>query len=146
MIKFIVMNTTINVRGDAISIDMKEHIIRIKNNDALTNLLACDTEAVTDELVLEIKKQYQTLFNKDFNVADKSIAVEIWAHVYIEKFADAVATLTSINFIDTLAEKIIERCEIIDIGESGYDDNRFVWDNLTYLKSTIAKLLPKKAM
>lgn len=140
------MNTTISIRDKAISIDMKEHIMHIKNNDALTNLLAEDTEAATDELVLKIKKQYHTLFNKDFEVADKSIAVEIWAHVYVEKFSDAVASLTSINFIDELAEKIIERCEIIDIGENGYDYNRFVWDNLAYLKSTIAKLLPKKAM
>jgi hypothetical protein len=140
------MNTTINVRDKIINIDMREHIIHINNNDALTSLLAEETEAATDELVCEIKKIYRALFNNDFDVADKSIAVEIWAHVYVEKFADAVATLTSINFIDELAEKIIERCEIIDIGESGYDYNRFVWDNLAYLKSTIAKLLPKKAM
>jgi hypothetical protein len=140
------MNTTINVRDKIINIDMREHIIHINNNDALTSLLAEDTEVITDELILEIKKTYRTLFNKDFDVANKSIAVEIWAHVYVEKFSDAVAALTSIGFIDKLTEEITERCEIIDIGESGYDYNRFVWDNLAYLKSTIAKLLPKKAV
>ncbi len=65
------------------------------------------------------------------------MAVEIWAHVYAEKFAEAVKNFSSINFVDKIAEKILHHAEIIDIGEKGHDDNRFVWDSLAVFKSAI---------
>ncbi|MEP6465224.1 MAG: hypothetical protein ABJB05_02915 [Parafilimonas sp.] len=140
------MNTSINIRNKTVDINMEEHIIHITNNNSLVSLLADDTEVITDELVLAIKKTYHDIFNTELDVSDKSIAVEIWGHIYAEKFADAVESLTSINFIDKLAEKIIHHCKIIDIGEPGYDNNRFVWNGLAPFKSAIANLLPKKAM
>ncbi|HEY2727930.1 MAG TPA: hypothetical protein VGI61_12195 [Parafilimonas sp.] len=138
------MNYTITVLDNKIDVRLEDHIIHITNNDALTNLLACNTETKTEQLVHSIKIAYYKLFNKNLEVSDASMAVEIWAHVYTEKFADAVQSSASIKLIDKLAEKVIERCEIIDIGEHGHDYNRFVWDGLAHLKSIIARFLPGK--
>ncbi|MEP6684493.1 MAG: hypothetical protein ABJA35_14585 [Parafilimonas sp.] len=136
------MNTIIKVLDNKIDVSIEDHIIRITNNDALTNLLTYDTEARTAQLVHSIKVAYYKLFNKNLEVSDTSMIVEIWGHVYTEKFADAVKSATSFKLINKLAEKIIERCGIIDIGERAYDYNRFVWDGLAHAKSIIAKFLP----
>jgi len=73
---------------------------------------------------------------------ERSGPVEIWGHVYAEDFAAAIKQLSTLSFIDNIAEKIIDHCEIIDIGEAGHDNNRFIWDRLASFKSMIAKLLP----
>ena len=136
------MKTSIKIVDIKIDIELEDHIIHITNNDALANLLACDTEVRTEQLVHSIKIAYYKLFNKNLEVSDASMAVEIWGHVYTDKFANAVKSAVSLKLIDKLAEKVVERCEIIDIGERSHDYNRFVWDGLASVKSIIAKFLP----
>ena len=135
------MNIFINVRNYNLTVEMKLHALSILNNNELQLLLKQDAEASTDEFVTRIKTEHFNLFNIDFKVSDMSMAVEIWAHVYAEKFAEAVKNFSSINLIDKIAEKIMQHAEIIDIGEKGHDDNRFVWDALSVFKSGIASLL-----
>ena len=135
-------NFTLEISG--ISFQLKPHAIKISNNDALSALLTEDAETATEKLINDIKSEYLKLFAEEFKVSDHSMAVEIWAHVYAEKFAEAIKNLSSINFIDAIANKILKHAEIIDIGESGHDDNRFVWDGLAPFKSTIASLLFSK--
>jgi hypothetical protein len=133
------MDITITVRGKTLHIYIRQHIIRITNDDELIALLAHDTEAATGELITTIKVRDQEEFGKELKVSDKSMAVEIWAHVYVEKFAKAIASL---RISRKLADAIIRRCEIIDIGEWGLDQNRFVWNALSIFKPLIAALLP----
>ena len=135
------MNMIIEIRAKKISVQLNLHAIRIYNNADLSGLLKENAEVSTDELIIHLKKEYFKLFNTDFKISSNSIAVEIWAHVYAEKFAKAVNSFSSIEFIDKIAEKIIHHAEVIDIGEHGHDDNRFVWDALAHLKPAIAKLL-----
>jgi hypothetical protein len=135
------MNTSLLVYGKNISLEFELHAIRIFNNDALPAILEKNAEAATEELVRDIKKKYFELFNTDFKVSDASMEVEIWAHVYAEKFAEAVKDFSSINFVDKIAEKIIYHAEVIDMGEHGHDENRFVWDGLAPFKHTIASVL-----
>ena len=135
------MNTLVAVKGRSIGIELKPHAIKIYNDDALSSLLSNNADAATEELIACIKKEYFKLFNIDFNVSDASIAIEIWAHVYAEKFAESVKNFSSVNLVDKLAEKIMHHAEIIDIGEKGHDENRFVWDGLAGFKPVIAGLL-----
>ncbi len=137
------MNTTLTIRGKKISIALVQHAVRITTDDELTNLLALDTEAATAELVAAIKTAYKNLFNTEFAVSDSSMIVEIWGHVYADQFANWIKEISDINFIDKIADKVIYHAEYIDIGESGHDNNRFVWDGLAAFKSVIAALLPK---
>ena len=138
------MTTTIFVRSRNIHCEMELHIVRVYNDNELKALLAQDTEAATSELVASIKAEYRSLFTVEYAVSDASVAVEIWGHVYAERMADAIKHLSSIALIDKVADKIIYHSEIIDMGERGHDENRFVWDGLAHFKSLIASFLPDK--
>ena len=136
------MNITVAAPGKSISVSFRQHGVSIYTNNELTSLLASDAVTATDELVTEIKKEYYNLFNHDFDVTDHSFAVEIWGHVYADKFADWIKSISDISFVDSVADKIIYHAEKIDIGELGYDSNRFVWNGLAAFKPLIARFLP----
>lgn len=139
------MIITIQLQYRNILVQFKQHAIKIYNNDELSKLLSNDVETVTNDLANRIKIEYYKLFNIEFNVSNDSIAVEIWAHVYAEKFAEALKDFSSIKLVDAFAEKIIQHADEIDIGEKGHDDNRFVWDGLQAFRHAIAKILFKNA-
>ena len=136
------MDKIIVVRGWQIPVKFVKHALRITNNNQLSGLLAHDTEAATDELVTALKQQYESLFDTSLLVSDTSLAVEIWGHVYVDKFFDIVKKVSTFTVIDKVADKIKHYCDIIDVGEKKHDENRFVWDGLSPFKSMIAKLLP----
>lgn len=135
------MDEFVEINIKDIHLKLKPHAIKIWNNDALCELLKVDAESSTDELIKNIKSEYLKLFADEFKVSDNSMAIEIWAHVYAEKFAEAIKNFSSVKFVDSITDKILQHAEIIDIGETGYDDNRFVWDGLAPFKSAIAELL-----
>ncbi|MBV9962920.1 MAG: hypothetical protein JO072_11800 [Parafilimonas sp.] len=135
------MTTSITAQGKIVVVEFKLHAIRIFSSDVLQQLLKDDPQAGTQELIGNIKKEYQRLFNKDFNVSDSSMSVEIWAHVYADRFAEGVKEYSSINIIDKIAEKIIQHADVIDIGEKGHDENRFFWNGLAPFKEAIANIL-----
>jgi len=135
------VNTCILINNKNINLQLNLHAIKVFNTDSLSAIIAENTEATTQKLIDSIKKKYFKLFNVDFEVSDSSMAVEIWAHIYAEKFAEAVKDFSAVNFIDKAAEKIMHHAEVIDIGERGHDDNRFVWDALAVFKPAIAGLL-----
>lgn len=137
------MEKELQVLGRNIKVAMTQHKIKLVNDTELAALLAQQTEAATDALVTAMKTSFREQNGKEFDVSDHSVAVEIWGHVYAESFAEAVKSLSPFGFIDTLADKVIGHCEVIDIGETGRDSNRFIWDRLASFKSNIAALLPK---
>ena len=137
------MYNIVSAGNKNISVQFHENMIDILSDKQLFELVAGMPEAATDELVSAIKKEYLTRFNRDFGVSDNSMAVEIWGHVFAEEFADAVKKITSVKLVDEVAEKIIEHCEVVNIGERGHDYNRILWDTLAPLKSEIAAMLLK---
>ena len=120
---------------------LQENKIAIKSDEQLFALITEMPEAATDELIYFIKKEYYAQFNKNLEVKGASIAVEIWGHVYAEKFANAIKKLTPLKLADGFAEKICSSCEVINIGNKEHDSNRFVWDWLASFKPAIAALL-----
>jgi hypothetical protein len=139
------MYKSISVRNKSISVQLHENGIAVRSDEELSAVITTMPEAATDELVAAIKKEFRTQFNKDFDVTDASMAVEIWGHVFAEKFANAVKAITKVKLVNDLAEKICSRCEVINIGSHEHDDNRFVWDWLAALKPVIAALLLRTA-
>ena len=135
------MQTILKLHEKNIELELTQHKVKITNNDQLNALLATGTEAATDALVAAIKQEFKKSNNREIDISSASMAVEIWGHVYTEKFATAIKYLSRLSLIDGIADKIVEHCEVIDIGESGRDNNRFVWDTLAPFKSMIAKLL-----
>ncbi len=100
-------------------------------------------ETATDELVSAIKKEFRIQFNKEFDVADNSLAVEIWGHVFAEKFANAIKKIIPGKLTDSFAQKISLHCEEINIGKKDNDSNRIIWDWLAVFKPAIAAMLIK---
>ncbi len=137
------MDKVISLNGKNILVTLTQHKVKLTNDAQLTALLANNTEASTDALVAAIKQEFRNIHGKDIDISNASMAVEIWGHVYTESFAAAIKSLSSFGFIDSIADKVIDKCEVIDMGESGRDNNRFVWDTLAKFKSKIAGLLPK---
>jgi hypothetical protein len=138
------MYTVISTRNKNISVLLRENRIAVVSDEQLLALVTEMPEAATDELVSAIKKEYYAQFNKVFDVTDASMAIEIWGHVFAEKFTDTVKAITRIKLVDELAEKISSHCEVINIGRKGNDNNRFVWDRLASFKSIIAAMLLSK--
>ena len=118
------------------------YTLRVTNDSELADLLKHDAAKATIELVVKLKAQYKELFQTDFTVSDNSIAVEIWGHVYAGRFAGWIQQLLSFSLIQKLAKKIIYHSAIIDIGERGHDQNRFVWNWLAPFKKLIEFFLP----
>ena len=135
------MYRRINVKDKNISVRLEENRISIKSDAQLSELVTAMPEASTDALVSAIKKEFCAQFNKEFDVADASIAVEIWGHIYAEKFANAIKAIVPAKLVDGFADKICTSCEVINIGEKDNDGNRFIWDWLAAFKPTIAGLL-----
>ena len=135
------MKKDITIRDKAITVLFHCNRIGIISNEALFELVKKLPEAAMEEFISAVKKEYYDNYNKDFNVSDDSIAVEIWGHIFAEQFADTIKSLTNIKLIDSLAERINTHCEIINIGEREHDNNRFVWDGLAAFKPAIRALL-----
>lgn len=135
------MYAGISIRDKNISVLLRENSIAIISDKQLLALVTEMPEAATDELVAAIKRAFYAQFNKEFEVTEASMAVEIWGHVFAEKFADAVKAITRVKLVNELAEKICLRCEVINIGKKDNDNNRFVWDRLASFKSIIATML-----
>jgi hypothetical protein len=139
------MDKTLSVLGKNIQLSFNEHKIKLVNDEQLESLVASNPETSTDTLVTAIKNEFKQAIGRDINISNSSMAVEIWGHIYTENFLTVIKSLPMFGLIDGLAEKLREHCEIIDMGESGHDSNRFVWDSLSSFKSTIANFLPKKS-
>ena len=134
------MNLVVHLQNRNINVRFLQHAIKIYNDAELTALLQHNIQGSTDELIILIKKKYFELFNADFKVSDASMAIEIWAHVYMQQFAETIKLWSSLKFINTVTQKIIDHCQEIDIGERGHDDNRFVWNWLAVFKPLITYL------
>ncbi len=136
------MKTTIKVRDKEIELRIEEFALHLTINNNLRTLLKHNTEANTDVVVAVMKAAYYDAFSRDFAVSNASMAVEIWAHIYAEKFAIALSSLNLFHWIDKIAAITIEHAEVIDIGEEGHDNNRFVWNGLSVFKKAIGAFLP----
>ena len=137
------MDKIITVQGKNIQMEMTQHKVKLVNNDQLSALLVHNTEASTDELVTAIKAAFQQQNNRDLDISNASMAVEIWGHIYAEKFADALKDIAPVKLISSLAQKITAHCEVINIGKKDHDNNRFIWDWLSVFKPAIAAILLK---
>jgi hypothetical protein len=138
------MTDTISIHNKNIRVIFREHSVHVIAGAELMALLSHNTAAVTLELVEAIQLKYQSVFNADFKVSQRSMAVEIWGHVYADKLMIALQSISVFGFLKRLIEKIKKRLEKIDIGERGHDYNRFFWDGLSFLQPAIAKLFPKE--
>lgn len=134
----------IDLEGCKIKVSFKKRIVCITNDNELSKLLSHRIEERTTKLVKAIKKEYAALKGTELKIPDDSMIVEIWGHIYFERFALAINRFIKLKPVALFAKIAIKRCEIIDCGELSLDHNRFFWNALVPFKNLIAKLFLRK--
>lgn len=132
------------LEGRAVVVAYTEQSVHIRNDAVLEQLLAVETETVTDQLVAALKSRFRDLYGRELDITDNSLAVEIWGHLYTGQLAEALEELLPLLPVTAITTKVLEYCEVIDCGISGHDSNRALWDLLAPFKSGIAGWLPGK--
>jgi hypothetical protein len=135
------MNLTyqpINVYNHHIYVAFSEHEVHVINNQVLNELLKNEA-LVCRDIAQVVKHNYENLMEKRLNISTDSIALEILGHVYPNKIASVLYTI--LPALKTMPGFILDKTDIIDIGESGYDSNRWIWDRLEPLYTAIADRL-----
>lgn len=126
-----------------IKVKLGENTIHINNKeDALNKWIAADPETATDRLVEAVKAAFFRENRRHLEISDDSLAVEIWGHIYFEKFVDYIDDLVKLKLVRKLVFPVRKICATIDCGEAGHDSNRWFWDLLAPFKSRIGKWLP----
>lgn len=127
-----------------------DKLVQIKCDDELMKYLARPGNGAV-ALSKYIKEKYKKYWNKNLDISVDSLAIEILAHAYIDKFAETIeninkrVTKKDKNEIIQVMEKIKDHTKIIDCGEKAIDSNRIFWDMLMPLSQVIYTLLGKNA-
>lgn len=130
--------------GHHLLVEFQPQLIRIKKPRALKKFLSEDIELRSEILVNYIKQDYFLIIGKELDVANDSIIIEIWGHVYAGYFARAMKNLIKLKLIENIADFIINRSDTIDCGENEIDSNRKFWNLLANFKGIILTFFPKK--
>ncbi|RZL41309.1 MAG: hypothetical protein EOP00_25080 [Pedobacter sp.] len=133
-----------NLDGHRLLVEFDEKLIRVKKPKTLRKFLSEDIEDRSANLVKQIKTSYFELFDKELDISNDSLIIEIWGHAYASYFARAMKNLIKLNLIENFADFIINRSDTIDCGESDVDSNRVFWDVLANFKGIILTFLPKR--
>lgn len=127
----------------SIKVSVEEGIIRLKSDKDLWSYLDIEVVKQTEKLINVIKSDYKIKFNKPLKIVDKSLMVEIWAHVYCDYYGLLIHRNIKIKWVRKLVMKGLERAALIDCGERKIDSNRWIWDFLSNFKRPISWFLPK---
>ena len=133
-----------NLSGHKLLVVFRDQLIQIKKPHHLKAFLSSDIKNRSEVLVNYIKQDYFLLFAKELNVSNKSLIIEIWAHVFASFFARSIKKILRFKLVENAANFIIKRSDIIDCGESDLDSNRKLWDVLANFKRIILFFLPKR--
>ena len=129
--------------GSLIQISFQENSVHIVNDKELWQLLSADIENRTAALAHNIRNDFEETYKRALEISEDALVVEIWGHVYFEYFALAIQNLFKLKLIERMVESAVTYSELIDCGEKGYDNNRWLWDMLAPHKTMIAGWLPK---
>lgn len=137
-----------NTDFHGIAMRCPKYFVQIKNDEILKDFL--DQDGVGSmEIAAWMKKLYYREWECELDISEKSLAIEILGHVYANDFMKLIEKLPFADNEDTafgkLVESLQEHLDIIDCGEKGRDNNRFVWDALVPFDKVIFALSRKHA-
>ena len=135
---------------DKITINYFNKLVQITCGEALKNYLEEPGNGAV-ELSAHILKEYKKRKKSELKISKDSLAIDILAHTYADTFSETVSS-AELHLPAALSEavlglmkKVHAHTEIIDCGESGVDNNRWIWDGLTVFKKNIYKALGDRA-
>lgn len=139
-----------NHTKEEIIITYSPRIVRISCNSALKNYLE---EPGNGALALSsfILEEYKKCQQSELKISKDSLAIEILAHTFVDSFSEAVSVIGNLlppalaKAVLKLMEQVHVHTETIDCGESGVDNNRWIWDGLAVFKKIIYTVLGDRA-
>ena len=137
-----------NTDFHGIAMRCPKHFVQIKNYEKLNDFL--DQDGIGSmEIAAWMKKLYYREWKCGLNISEKSLAIEILGHVYANDFMKLIEKLPFADHEDTAFGKLVEslqvHLDVIDCGEKGRDNNRFVWDMLVPFDKVIFALSGRHA-
>lgn len=139
-----------NHTNEKITITYSPGIVRITCDSALKNYLE---EPGNGALSLSsfILEEYKKRQHSELKISKDSLAIEILAHTFVDSFSEAVSVIGNLlppalaKAVLKLMEQVHVHTETIDCGESGVDNNRWIWDGLAVFKKIIYTVLGDRA-
>ncbi|WP_134090546.1 hypothetical protein [Olivibacter sp. XZL3] len=137
------VNKKLHYRSISIEISYEPDMVHITNNIDLWRFFEEDIRLRTDLLIDTIQQDYVDIFGKPLKIARKSLAVEIWGHLYFEYYLLRLLRFLRIGLKSKIFQGLIARSAFIDCGEKDKDRNRLLWDCLALFYGVLQHLLPK---
>lgn len=137
-----------NTEFCGISMRCPEYFVQIKNDAVLREFLNQEGTG-SMELASVMKELYQGVWERELQISETSLAIEIIAHVFADDFLEVVEKLPFAEKEDSRFSKLLDtlkdHMEIIDCGEKEFDHNRFIWDALSPFSKLIFAVVGKRA-
>jgi hypothetical protein len=138
------MQRQYNIDGYIIKVTFKAKSIHIDNDVMLWNMLNAARLVHSRTLIAHILDEFEKQQGRTLAISSNSLIIEVWAHVYIDYFAKVLDDITPLNLLASVKNAVGRWCDVIDCGEQGVDNNRFLWDMLSGQVDRIHAMLPDK--
>ena len=121
-----------------IEIIFEEKVWRIPSSVALHQFIEADANHL-NELYEMLQQDHIKMFGVPINITRSSFVVEIWAHLFVEKFLQLGKHFTWLPFLEKLYDQVTHHTSVIDCGEEDIDSNRRLWDMLAKVYNPVAE-------
>lgn len=128
------MANSFNHTQFGISVSLEPKIIRVDSSEALYHYFRVEHQSGL-VLAKALKNAYENTFGCPVRISDRSLAVEILGHFYLQQFflsrKKSLESRGKKDRLEKLTRSMLAHTSVIDCGERTVDNNRFVWDILS---------------
>ncbi|NLK21279.1 MAG: hypothetical protein GX308_04200 [Epulopiscium sp.] len=117
----------LNIHNHNIYAAFNNHKVYLKNNKVLDELIKNET-LICRDIAQTLKNAYSEFMKKELKITTDSMALEILGNVYPNKVSPVIYNI--LPALSSVPDFSLDKTDIIDIGESGYDSSRLIWDKL----------------
>ncbi|TQR38511.1 hypothetical protein [Brevibacillus brevis] len=135
---------TLKIGDNLITWTMEKGVIHLDNDRQLRNAIREDINNA-EKIADQIRSDYRMEYNKRLDISSDSLTWEIIGHIYPGELAKALKKVDFLipDVISEGLEEVIERTKKIDMGESGKDSNRIIWDEMADLPKWVQNAVKK---
>ncbi|MFA4132605.1 MULTISPECIES: hypothetical protein [unclassified Brevibacillus] len=135
---------TLKIGDNLITWTMEKGVIHLDNDRQLRNAIREDINNA-EKIADQIRSDYRMEYNKRLDISSDSLTWEIIGHIYPGEIAKALKKVDFLipDVISEGLEEVIERTKKIDMGESGKDSNRIIWDEMADLPKWVQNAVKK---
>ena len=130
--------------GHPIEFTLRPGAVNIKNDPSLWSFITADPRVNTQRLVDYLNELHFEHHGRRFEISDSSFILEIWGHLYLDKFLVDNPKLAKIIFPFGLYDRFVRAGITIDCGEAEVDTNRWFWDLFSFLTPLSGRILARR--